>query len=75
MAKITNTETSITIVDNNQVTYVFPKSSLILTQSDISDSINFKLKSTRKTLLTINAKDLGYTSSKEGIKVLSTIIN
>ncbi len=69
MVNVTNVGNSVLFnIDKTQ--YAFPKGTIILTSNKKSDSVNVKLKGSRKTIVSILAKDLGYADAEKAINAL-----
>ena len=56
MAKIYRLKQGVVVEDNEGHTFNFPLNSLIMKKKKKSDMVNFKLKSYRRTIMSINYK-------------------
>lgn len=76
MINITNIGNGIKIDLGDGTKYTLPKSIIIATQSDDSDSVNIKFKGSRKTIVSFiytNVTNPSSTSSKSLITALNTL--
>lgn len=76
MAKIAKIENGV-VVSTNTATYNFPLNSIILDADDRSGSINFKLKSYRRTIFTVHYKefvDIQSNNAQDTVKIIQNNI-
>lgn len=64
---------SVKIIDNNS-TYLFPMSSIILHYNDVSDTIDIKLNSS-KYIMSINQKNVTNPSSTDAMDLFEKLQN
>lgn len=73
MINILNSTNVCTIDLGNGKRYTFPKGVIIATQNDNSDTVNIKLKASRKTILSINYKNVSSPSSSSSEELISLL--
>lgn len=67
MITLNNTENSLMIsISEMDVDYIIPKGKAIAIQSDDTDTVDIKMISTRKTVYSLDVKDVdGYSTARE----------
>lgn len=76
MVKINNTENSLKITYTEQgVDYILPKGVAIAIQSDDTDTVDLKMIATRKTVHSLDVKDVqGYSTAKQLAEALQSML-
>lgn len=76
MIKISNTENSLMIsLDYMNADYIIPKGVAIAIQSDDTDTVDIKLIATRKTVYSLDVKDVqGYSTAKQLAEALQEML-
>lgn len=76
MIKLSNTENSLMIsLDYMDADYIIPKGVAIAIQSDDTDTVDIKLIATRKTVYSLDVKDVqGYSTAKQLAEALQEML-
>lgn len=76
MIKLNNTENSLMIsLDYMDADYIIPKGVAIAIQSDDTDTVDIKLIATRKTVYSLDVKDVqGYSTAKQLAEALQEML-
>lgn len=76
MITLTNTDNSLMITFTEQdVDYIIPKGKAIAIQSDDSDTVDIKMIATRKTVYSLDVKDVeGYSTARELAEALKEML-
>lgn len=76
MIKLNNTDNSLMITYTEQdVDYIIPKGVAIAIQSDDTDTVDLKMIGTRKTVHSLDVKDVqGYSTAKQLAEALQSML-
>lgn len=76
MITLTNTDNSLMITFTEQdVDYIIPKGKAMAVQSDDSDTVDIKMIATRKTVYSLDVKDVdGYSTAEELAEALQSML-
>ena len=76
MITLTNTDNSLMITFTEQdVDYIIPKGMAMAVQSDDSDTVDIKMIATRKTVYSLDVKDVdGYSTAEELAEALQSML-
>ena len=76
MIELNNTENSLMIsISEQDVDYIIPKGMAIAIQSDDTDTVDIKMIATRKTVYSLDVKDVdGYSTAQELAEALQEML-
>lgn len=76
MITLTNTDNSLMITFTEQdVDYIIPKGKAMAIQSDNTDTVDIKMIATRKTIYSLDVKDVdGYSTAEELAEALQSML-
>ena len=76
MIKLNNTDNSLMIsFDHMDVDYIIPKGKAMAVQSDDTDTVDIKMIATRKTVYSLDVKDVqGYSTAKQLAEALQEML-